>query len=575
MLPRSKSSTVTPAGGSQYVSMAEDPGRTHNRQLWRTGGQEGADLIPTTTRRSLAFAVCGILTIIGSSCGGNNTPPQTKVGPSGGSVSFQITGDPDTLDPQLTRVTLGYQFAIFLYDRLVNLDSKGKVVSGLAKSWTVASDSVTFTLRDDPTCADGTPVTPDVVVGSMKRMADPATKAPYAARVFGTGVPTITGDNSARTVTIKTATNFSELLPNLAHPASSVICPAGLQKPIVLATKPAGSGAMTLVQATRGDSYTLKARSGYKWGPSGQQMLGPGGPDQLVIKVIANSSTAANLLLTGGLDIAAIQGSDTDRLAAQGGLFKLQVIAGTDTLQMNQAVGRITSDPVIRQAIEMAIDRASYTKARTGGHGAVALSYVVPGANCFDSSVQAGFPKYDLNAAKALLQNNGWTLSSDGKFSKNGKPLTVKLVGQQVQDVGPDYLLDALQKAGFTVTFAKQDMATWVDTVYTKADFDLTPVPTGATSTPAGVGSVLTGKAPPNGLNSMSLNDKEYESFAQQALTNSAQRCELWSKAEQALVKHYDLLPLAYPYTTFFGKSIRFQTGFGILLEPTSLQRTA
>src|SRR5206468_3092611 len=79
-------------------------------------------------------------------------------------------------------------------------------------------------------------------------------------------------------------------------------------------------------------------------------------------------------------------------------------------------------NPEVRQAMAMAVDRQTLMQvSRRGFAGARCqpLSSVqVPG---YTASLAC--PKFDLDAANALLQSKGWVKGSDGVRSKNGQRL--------------------------------------------------------------------------------------------------------------------------------------------------------
>ena len=117
-----------------------------------------------------AIALIGIL-VVTAVC----APPQSSAPAasaprykSDATVAIRAVGDWKTLDPHSNPTAPGYTIILAAYDRLVALD-KGKVVPYLAKSWTIGPGSVTFDLRTDATCTDGTRVTADVVAKSMRR----------------------------------------------------------------------------------------------------------------------------------------------------------------------------------------------------------------------------------------------------------------------------------------------------------------------------------------------------------------------------------------------------------------------
>ena len=94
--------------------------------------------------------------------------------------------EPRSLDPHLA---VGNSAAIILYDiftGLMTLDAAGKVVPGVAESYTVSDDGLvyTFTLRNDAAWSDGTALTAEDFVYSFRRLLTPDTAARFASQLY-------------------------------------------------------------------------------------------------------------------------------------------------------------------------------------------------------------------------------------------------------------------------------------------------------------------------------------------------------------------------------------------------------
>ena len=83
-----------------------------------------------------------------------------------------------------------------------------------------------------------------------------------------------------------------------------MICSKGLADRSSLARGANGSGPYTLVSAVPGDHYTFQVRKNYTWGPGGSTTATNGLPAKVTLKVVTNETTQANLVLTGGLNLA-------------------------------------------------------------------------------------------------------------------------------------------------------------------------------------------------------------------------------------------------------------------------------
>ncbi|WP_407812572.1 ABC transporter substrate-binding protein, partial [Staphylococcus aureus] len=82
----------------------------------------------------------------------------------------------------------------------------------------------------------------------------------------------------------------------------------------------------------------------------------------------------------------------------------------------------------VRKALVQAVNLDDLAEVITGGQGTRATSLVsVEPRACVYDSVAGNIPDFDLSAAKATLDAAGWTAGSDGKRSKDGKPLTLRL----------------------------------------------------------------------------------------------------------------------------------------------------
>ena len=78
----------------------------------------------------------------------------------GGTFTMSMAGDPGKLDPQSSASTSLFAVNQLGYDNLVSVDGKtGEIQSQLAKDWTAEGTTVTLTLTEGVTCADGSDFT--------------------------------------------------------------------------------------------------------------------------------------------------------------------------------------------------------------------------------------------------------------------------------------------------------------------------------------------------------------------------------------------------------------------------------
>jgi ABC-type dipeptide transport system, periplasmic component len=144
-------------------------------------------LPPPPGARRTAFAalsLAGIIALAACSSGGTDADPV-----DGGTFVFALASDPGALDPHLAITSSGLTAARFAYDQLVGLSADNAVVSNLASDWSVDGTTVTLTLRDDVTCADGSAFTASTAAANIDFIADPANASPLLAVYVPAGSP--------------------------------------------------------------------------------------------------------------------------------------------------------------------------------------------------------------------------------------------------------------------------------------------------------------------------------------------------------------------------------------------------
>jgi oligopeptide transport system substrate-binding protein len=110
------------------------------------------------------------------------------VGAASASAAVLVRGlgpEPGSLDPHLAQDLASFNLLFELYEGLVTETPDGRPAPGLAQSWTTSADGLswTFLLRPELVFADGTALTADDVVASLRRALDPRLAAPYAGQL--------------------------------------------------------------------------------------------------------------------------------------------------------------------------------------------------------------------------------------------------------------------------------------------------------------------------------------------------------------------------------------------------------
>jgi peptide/nickel transport system substrate-binding protein len=510
----------------------------------------------------------------------NSTTTAAAPGVGGGTAVVRLAGDwGNPIDGGQTVTTAtGGMLATAMYDRLIDLDpTSGQPIPYLASSWTVAPNAVTFKIRQDATCSDGTPVDASVVYNSFARFISPDLKSRWPVTVFGAGPYTIAKDDAAQTFTFTTPQPFNNLLPAFAWYWTGIICPAGLQPGADFTTQSYGSGPYVFKSAEQGTEYVMTKRDGWNWGPPG--ISDPNGrPDVFDVKVVTNETTAANLLLTGGLDIAPIGGPDQTRLSNQKDALTETVSAGYApyTLQINEAPGRPGTDMKVRQAMLTALDPNAWNQAALAGTGTVSSNFQAnPGGPCY-TDLTPIMPKPDPNAAKQILLDAGYTPGADGHMQKDGQPLTITVLGSTTNGSSTEYMGSALEQAGFKTVLNVTDYNTFAAT-FAKTDYDIivglfgSPLPI-----PANTANFFSGKFPPDGNNRLNRDDPQLAQLVTNAYAAPPgdQACAAWKDLNTYMITNAIALPWVSPSTFWYSKKDTWRyVPEGPVLDPVTVVR--
>jgi ABC-type oligopeptide transport system substrate-binding subunit len=114
--------------------------------------------------------------------------PIYKITPAAAEKVLRIAnmGEPESLDPHKTAITIEHNILRNLFEGLTVIDPSGNVALGIAESFSVSEDGLTYTfrLRDNAKWSNGEPVTAGDFVYSLRRIEDPRTRSQYAEVLY-------------------------------------------------------------------------------------------------------------------------------------------------------------------------------------------------------------------------------------------------------------------------------------------------------------------------------------------------------------------------------------------------------
>ena len=338
-----------------------------------------------------------------------------------------------------------------------------------------------------------------------------------------------------------------------------------------------GTGMFTLTEAVANDHYTLTRRKDYAWGLGDWKTDQVGLPDTVVLRVVNNETTAANLLLNKEANVSVIAGPERQRLAAQN-LFKREIVAPLGLLWFNQKAGLPTADEAVRRALVQALDLTELGQVVTSGAGTPSTGLVASGP-CGQNTVGANLPAKDVEAAKSALDAAGWAAGGDGIRTKGGQRLTVEVyvptsVGPGTQ-AGSELAQQKWKDIGVEVTLKSvSDAEVGQLIVGGQGSWGATVLPL-TVQVPTQLVPFLSGPTPPDGVNFASINNADYTSnVAAASEVAGTGGCDKWAAAESALFKKVDLVPFVNSAVPIFGSGAQFEMSQAAL-APSSIRMLA
>lgn len=368
-----------------------------------------------------------------------------------------------TLDPHLSTAQIVRTHGFMVFDTLLGMDAEYKPQPQMA-DYEISDDGLTytFTLRDGLTWHDGSPVTAEDCVASLKRWAD----NDAAGRKMMEYVASIE-PSSDKVLVLTLAKPFGHVLELLAKP--SPVPPFMMPKRLA-ETPPGeqveemiGSGPFRFVaeEYRPGDRAVYVRNEDYQprsepasWTAGGKVVH----VDKVVWQAMPDMQTSINALQSGDVDL--IEQVAIDLLPLLQMNDEVQI--GTINPLGSQVTGRFNhrlppfDNADIRRAAMYALDQEQLMQTAVGDpeyYTLCASDYgcEVPLASDAGSEYLAGSADERMAKAQELLQSAGY----DGTPVLMMQPTDLTILSTQ-----PIVAAERLREAGFTVDVASMDWAT-------------------------------------------------------------------------------------------------------------------
>jgi peptide/nickel transport system substrate-binding protein len=361
------------------------------------------------TRRITAATIAALLTGTMPAAVWAATPADTLV------VADAID-DIVSIDPHEAFEFSGVDLNNNVYDTLIELDpaKPGELVPGLAESWSVADDGVTYTfkMKSGITFSSGNPVTAEDAAMSFRRVVKLNKTPAFILTQFG-----LTPENvdqmvtfSGDTVTLKTdkayapsfvyncltagVANIVDIKTVMANDAGGDLGNAWLK------ANSAGTGAYILKSFKANEGYVLEARVGH-W-------RGDAKIKNVFMRHVPEGATQRLLLEKGDIDIGR-EMTPTDIQGVSGNAdLKVQNDVGGQVyyLALNQKKAEL-ANPKVQEAMRWAIDYAGMQDSILKGQWVVHQNFLPKG---FLGALDENPYSLNIEKAKGLMAESGLTL---------------------------------------------------------------------------------------------------------------------------------------------------------------------
>lgn len=347
-----------------------------------------------------------ITLLIAVACEGSSSNPSRHT-----LIDSRDTYDPRSLDPALSTDVPTGRAVGYVFDGLVRFTPDAQVVPGLAHTWEVTPDGMTYTfhLRSGVKFHDGTPFTARNVVASFQRVLDPKTKGgrgwplypiagarEYADGKGGSAVAGLSAPDDS-TVMIRLTEPLAIFPKLLAMPVAAIVPDA---VPDNFGEHPVGTGPWKFVEWKHDDYLKFAANPDYYGGRPKA--------DSLMARIIPEPSTAVAEFESGNVDVLYVPEGETRNWEQTD--EKKAMLESAPALRVFYVAINTTRGPLadvrVRQALNYATDSRGILNGIVSGRGNLAAG-VIPPALAGGDSTRAGYT-HDIAKAKQLLAEAGF-----------------------------------------------------------------------------------------------------------------------------------------------------------------------
>ncbi|MBO6218940.1 MAG: hypothetical protein J6N81_05145 [Treponema sp.] len=395
--------------------------------------------------KRIVFALALFSAFFFMSCFGKNSKDVLRV---------NVASEPDSFFPWESAAADTAAIYYNIFDGLLSFDEKGALHPALAESYEISDDKLTYTfhLRQGVKFHNGADFSSADCLYTYENLAGLNGNSVRSDMMMRSIESLSAPDEKTFTITLKYQ-NGGFLALNICP-----ILPVGYTNH---AEQPIGTGAYKFVEYQLHQKVVLEKNENY-WNKENEPKI-----PRIEIYVMSDENAILSALQSKQLDIGQMLSAENARTLEK----KFQLFSApqnmVQVLGLNNSVKPL-DNPLVRQAITMAVNKDEIIDGAMGGFGTKLYSNFSPILGAYYNDRLSEVYKNDLKTAKSLLANSGYS---------NGFDLEITVPGNYRIHVDTAQIIaKQLEQIGIRCKIKTVEWTTWLDQVYTKFDYQATVI---------------------------------------------------------------------------------------------------
>ena len=341
-----------------------------------------------------------------------------------------------------------------VYEALVSRNSNNEVEPGLAKSWTISNDGLTYTfkLNEHMNFSNGDTLDATDVAWSINQLKS---KQYY---------------NSDQVENLKQASapDATTVKLTLSRPDANMLWYLSGRPGLVFdkdarydaKTTAVGSGPYVVKSFDSSSKLVLQANPKY-WGGAHKART-----TTVTVRFLPDDNAALNALTSGDVQVLSPVNANMTGKLKSSGKYTVKATDGSDKFVLAfNCTGAKTADKRVRQAIRYAINHKEIIASRGGVDAA--LGGPIPSVDPGYEDLTGLYP-YNPAKAKSLMQQAGYSTNHPLKLTLTYANVYGSELGEQLRS--------QLSHIGIDLNVNTVEFSTWLQDVHTNGDYDLSLV---------------------------------------------------------------------------------------------------